>query len=146
MKKLMSIAMMIVLVGALAVTATYAQSADTLSVNIPFAFTVANRTFPAGDYSVRRSIQGATVVMELRDAGNKRIYLTTDAVQSRDIQPKSMLVFHRYGEQYFLSQVWIEGRSAGQALRKTGAERALQREFAKKQTKGETIAVATKHN
>jgi hypothetical protein len=31
----------------------------------------------------------------------------------REIQPKSKLVFNRYGDQYFLSEVWIAGRSEG---------------------------------
>ncbi len=38
------------------------------------------------------------------------------------------LVFHRYGNTYFLSQVWMAGSSVGREMRKTRQERAIERE------------------
>jgi len=38
-------------------------------------------------------------------------------------------VFHRYGNTYFLSQIWMAGESTGRELLKTREERALEREL-----------------
>jgi hypothetical protein len=43
--------------------------------------------------------------------------------------PEARLVFHRYGNTYFLSQVWMAGSSVGRELRKMRQERAIEREL-----------------
>jgi hypothetical protein len=40
------------------------------------------------------------------------------------------LVFHRYGERYFLAEVWNGADRAGRQLLKSQEERAIEREFA----------------
>jgi hypothetical protein len=37
------------------------------------------------------------------------------------------LVFHRYGDEYFLSEIWPAGSSTGRGLPKSRAERELKR-------------------
>ena len=144
MKQLILVLAMIVCIGGIRVSTANAQSADTIAVSIPFAFTVSNRSFPAGDYLLRRSIQGAGVVMQLRHEPTKEsVQITMHTLRRLDIQKKSKLVFNCYGDQYFLSQIWIAGRSQGNELPKTRAERILQRNLAKKQRKPTAIEVAT---
>ena len=36
---------------------------------------------------------------------------------------KSKLIFHSYGDQYFLSQVWTAGSATGSELRKSAKEK-----------------------
>ena len=57
-------------------------------------------------------------------------------------QGDTKLVFNRYGDQFFLSQVWMAGRTDGQELIKTRRERLLQREIARGSGKPETISIA----
>jgi len=40
------------------------------------------------------------------------------------------LVFHRYDNCYFLSEVWMSGERVGRELRKSAQERAIERELA----------------
>ena len=46
-----------------------------------------------------------------------------------DRQMNAKLVFHRYGNTYFLSQIWMAGESTGRELPKTRQERAIDREL-----------------
>ena len=131
----------------LSVTSVRAQNAGTMSVNIPFDFAVANKTLPAGEYYVRRSIEGARVVLHIRRSDSSQsIYLPVHAVNETGIQAESKLVFNKYGDQYFLSRLWISGRSSGEELARTSRERRLQSEMAKRSTKPETIAINGKLN
>ena len=49
----------------LAVASVHAQNAGNVSATVPFEFTAAGKILPAGDYYVRRSLDGARVVMRI---------------------------------------------------------------------------------
>ena len=123
----------------LAVTSLPAQNAGSISVSIPFDFAVSGKTLPAGEYYVQRSTEGARVVTTIRNRDKtEAVYLPqSHPVQAHEIQPESKLVFNKYGNQFFLSQVWVSGRSVGDELAKTARERGLQRDIARNQLKPE---------
>ena len=149
MKKQLVTLMAVVFFAALTVTSAQAQSL-TMSVTIPFDFAVAGKTFPAGEYHLQRSTDGERVITQIRSKDNAlSMYLPqSHPVQDIKIQleTKSKLVFNKYGDQFFLSQVWIFGRRIGEEFPKTTQERVLQREMARNQRKAERIAVAVKSN
>jgi len=129
----------------LTVASVHAQNDGSFSVTIPFDFTAAGKTLPAGDYYVRPSLDGAHVVMRIESKnGSLSVYLVTHGVRSADFQNESKLVFNRYGEQFFLSQVWAAGFNTGEELNKTSRERVLQREMARRMGKPETITTAAR--
>ena|SRR5438045_807254 len=148
MKKQMMITMAAaVFFATLSVASVRAQDAGTVSVHIPFEFSAANKTLPAGDYYVRRSIQGAQVGMEVISKDKSQtLWLTIHTVRGTDIQAASRLVFNRYGDRYFLSQLWIAGRSNGEELTKASRERLLRSEMASRAIKRESVAIAGKAN
>jgi hypothetical protein len=149
MKKQLVTLMAVVFFAALTVTSVQAQSL-TMSVTIPFDFAVAGKTFPAGEYHLQRSTDGERVITQIRSKDNAlSMYLPqSHPVQDIKIQleSKSKLVFNKYGDQFFLSQVWIFGRRIGEEFPKTTRERVLQREMARNQRNAERIAVAGKSN
>lgn len=136
-----------VFVTTLAAASVRAQNAGDVAVSIPFEFSAGGKTLPAGDYWVRRSFYGAHSVMRIESRKDSAsIYLTTHSVQSNTIQDGSKLVFTRYGQQFFLSQVWSAGRSTGAELNITSRERGLQRELARLSARPETVSVAVRSN
>ena len=142
MKRLL--VMVVMLIAITSVRSVNAQSADCMKVTIPFAFDVANQTLQAGDYQLRRSIERSRVVIQIRDKENqKSIYLPIHSALGLEIQSISKLVFHHYGDQYFLSQVWFAGRSEGQELPKTKREQTVQRNLAMKKRGAGIIEVAS---
>ena len=76
-----------------------------LSASVPFEFTVAGRSMPAGDYRIDA---GSTPMGTVRvSSGNESAYLLAIRDTASRNQPigQSLLVFHRYGDQYFLSSI-----------------------------------------
>jgi len=72
------------------------------------------------------------------DAQDQALCLTSDAGRAKyEYEAQARLVFHRYGNTYFLSQVWMAGSGAGRELLKTRQERAIERELMAIAPKGE---------
>jgi hypothetical protein len=92
--------------------------------NIPFDFAVGEKKLPAGEYSIGRAQRSDDIAISITDAGGHTKAVTLDP------KGKSSLVFHRYGDQYFLFQVWPAGGSVGREFPVSASERA-QRELAK---------------
>ena len=104
--------------------------------NVPFAFHVGQKTLAAGTYNV--SVVNTSGLLMIRpQAGEAVQAMPQSAVQAATIPDKGKMVFHRYGNTYFLSQIWRGGREFGSQLKKTGAER----EMAKSRTPGEETSV-----
>ena len=132
-------------VATIAVTSARAQNAPLVSVSIPFDFEVAGRTMKAGDYQVRMEGSRSTLKIENRDSLHTT-FVTISPLQRADIQNESKLVFNRYGNQYFLAQVWIAGRTSGEEVRQSTTERGIRRELAALRQKPERIEIAVRTN
>jgi hypothetical protein len=149
MKKNLITLMAMVFFAALTVTSVQAQG-STMSVTIPFDFAVAGKTLPSGEYYFQRNMDNSRVVTQIlsRDKTLSIYVPQTHPVQDigRQLDSNSKLVFSKYGDQFFLSQVWIFGRRIGEELPKTAKERRLQTEIAGRAGKGETITIAAKSN
>ena len=100
-----------------------------LTVDIPFDFTVTDHKFPAGKYSVSRAHEstGDTVLQIKSTVGNSVANRFSIPIVTFKTKNRGELVFHRYGDQYFLSEVWPAGGGTGRAFLKTHAERELER-------------------
>jgi hypothetical protein len=110
-------------------------------VNVPFDFVAGNQNLPAGEYSVKVSQTDARIVLIERKDATAAMFIGTNAVVANTIQSESKLVFNRYGDRYFLSQVWNEGNSRGRQLMKTAREKEIA-QTAKIETEGQVTLVA----
>jgi len=81
---------------------------DTVA-NIPFAFTVGNNTLPPGRYTVTRLSQKALLIVNSQNQG---AFALNDRIEGRAPE-SSKMVFHRYGNAYFLSEIWVSGSRTG---------------------------------
>ena len=90
----------IVAVAALALPLS-AQVVNTIQADIPFEFVVGNTVAPTGTYVF--SFDAPAVRVQLVGAAG-RFVMTGPPVAYRNLQTPR-LVFHRYGKQYFLSQI-----------------------------------------
>jgi len=99
-----------------------------IQANVPFAFAVANTTLPAGNYEIKRVDDNAPNVLELRSAdGRTSVIFETENAQTRDDQAanKTELVFDKFGDEYFFSQLWVSGSVSGSELPKSRMEKRL---------------------
>lgn len=127
MKKQVSILVAALALFFVAAVCTNAQSSRSMGrANIPFDFSINNHTLPAGEYMVERIYDGNG--LRIRSvSGTDSITLLTNSVQVSPRQGAGKMVFHRYGDQYFLYRVWSSGERLGNEARASRAERGLRR-------------------
>ena len=111
----------------LAIANAQAQTPTRVEVNIPFNFAAGKTMLKAGAYSIKR-ISGNTLV--IRSANGKTTVLMNAplTIGSRDSKAGERLVFNKYGDQYFLSQVWLSVDS-GRELFTSGTETRAARQY-----------------
>ena len=100
----------------------FAQSVEGFGVKIPFEFMIGNRTLPAGEYVVKPA--GRALQIRGRNGQASAIALTNQA-EGRRTGTDAQMVFHRYGDTYFLSQVWMPENRTGHRLLPSKLEREL---------------------
>ena len=89
----------------LAVTGVQAQASSKVEVNIPFEFSAGKTTLQPGVYSIKR-MSGS--YLTLRSADGKSVILNAPLnLTSIDPQSVERLVFNKYDDQYYLSQIWL---------------------------------------
>ena len=103
-----------------------AQSERSKTTNIPFDFIVGGKTLPAGEYTVapNRSDSLNVWLVQSKD-GHVNALFTTGSVRASETQEKTKFVFHKYGDQYFLSQIWTIGSNSGRELLMPRLEREV---------------------
>jgi hypothetical protein len=105
----------------LATASAYAQT-GVVKANVPFNFIVDKTQIPAGEYLIQSiGTSNSALVIENKDRSVARMVLPI-ACESFGAQMKTKLVFHRYGDQYFLAQVWTAGNNRGTQLRQSARE------------------------
>ena len=91
-----------------------------VAVNVPFRFHAAGQEFPAGHYILAMRDES----MRIFNSQTSGIYVSTHSAM-RTSSNESKVVFHRYGSTFFLSEVWMQGKTIGKQLFVSGAEREL---------------------
>jgi len=116
-----------------AVASANAQLSIPIRARIPFDFNVGDKKLPAGEYTFSRlSVVSDSKVMLVRGVGVGVLQSTFDAEVLRP-KNESRLVFHKYGDQYFLEQIWTGGEQEGTELPESRGERTIQRQLAQTQ-------------
>lgn len=95
-------------------------SSGDVVVDVPFAFSVAGKNFPAGHYILVQK----TDMIEIFNRQTQALFVPTHAT----LRPKAdgtKLVFHHYSDTYFLSEVWVTGNTSGKQVFPSQAEREL---------------------
>jgi len=99
------------------------RAQEPVLANIPFAFTVGNMTLPAGEYRVEKVQESSPALLIRRTDGSASMIVVPFAVAVNAPQPQTKLIFHRYANGYFLSQIWTEGKTRGSELPKSPKEK-----------------------
>ena len=110
-----------VTIGSLASTqSASAQTSTTLTqVDIPFAFQMSNKTLPAGTYRIDLE---ANHVILLRGPDKASGFLMMHSASKAKAADHGTVVFDRYGNKYYLRQIWTAGKTNGLECPKSRAE------------------------
>jgi hypothetical protein len=111
-------------------------SYEGITVTIPFDFSVHQRVLPAGTYVVTQvrdepdapGVDPNNGFYEIHSedrSGPMASMPTMSLATHNQVNDHSELVFNKYGDQYFLSQIWVSGQPQGRAVLKSHKEREL---------------------
>jgi hypothetical protein len=88
----------------MALSTAFAQK-TAATVNIPFSFTVDDARMPAGEYIISSTSER---VVALQHVGGPEAKTTmTNNGSSTKSDGRAKLVFHKYGNAYFLAAAWL---------------------------------------
>jgi hypothetical protein len=92
----------------------HAQIVGDLEVNIPFQFHAGNTKLPPGKYFIHTLDDADQTVMEISSADESTSALfEVQPAQANSAPVKSELVFNKYGNRYFLAELFQEGNPNG---------------------------------
>lgn len=93
-----------------------------MEVNVPFAFHNGSQHMPAGIYRVE--LESNHVVL-LRGKTRSGFVMTNPEI-AKTASSTAMVVFNRYGDQYYLSEIWQRGSETGRRCVKSRQEKETQ--------------------
>jgi hypothetical protein len=136
---------MLIVVGGLSSVKAQNSNGTVLRVDIPFAFSVGNKTLPAGKYDIHCVNTASPLkILQLRDeSGRTSVLVRTSSIIGKT-QDNARLVFNRYGDRYFFAQAWLPADNTGMQAPKSRSERATANELASIRRATETVALTMK--
>ncbi|MGD0774201.1 MAG: hypothetical protein ABSC05_15395 [Candidatus Solibacter sp.] len=126
---------------AVSLPSAFAQASQAITVDVPFAFQVNNKQFPAGKYHLTAGAGQPALLIRGVDTKQSMFGLTSP-IDSKQIREYPTLVFSRYGDRYFLSQIWAAGSTTGRGLTAGAAEREVAQRWAKSASTSGTEVLA----
>jgi hypothetical protein len=132
----------LMLAVALMTSVAFSQIAQqTIKADVPFAFNVGDKVIPAGQCFVRTAGANSSALWIENQDAKESTYVVPNPTRSLEPSDRTMLVFHKYGDRYFLARVVKDGSEAGYELRETKVEKELR---AQNKIAGEEIRLAAK--
>ena len=119
----------LMIAGLLTLSPLTAQNSAT-EFAVPFQFYAGDATLPAGGYYVGIDQTFGRIIVTATDLSRSHFVLPRRVTSSgNDLQEARVaLIFHRYGDTYFLREVWRNGREQGFVIGETKAERQAARQ------------------
>ena len=95
---------------------------EKIVAQVPFEFTVGSKVVPSGQWIVQPASMNGKVLV-IRNAGAKAgLFAAASLVESKKAAENCTLIFHRYGDSYFLTGVKVAGTRTSYKLPESKAE------------------------
>ena len=111
------------LLGSILLLMATMASAQTLHFTVPFSFVAGSKNLPAGNYIFKLNRTAGAMILRSEDRSGKSIMMLANNSDWARNPDKTYAIFQRYGNHYFLAEVWRQG--AGQTLIPGKLEREL---------------------
>lgn len=110
---------------------------DIVKVNVPFNFESQARKFKAGTYIISTVNQHVAMLRGSSASGMAMVMQSTD----REPAENGKVVFNKYGERYFITDVYVTGSLSHLHLVKSSGEREVERKLRESHNPVGTVAV-----
>lgn len=105
----------------LAASTMLSQNHGALRVKVPFQFNLKDAQLPSGEYAIERGPTGG-VVLTSKNGAIRKVVMATP-IESPTTRRDTRVIFRRYGDDYFLSQIWVRSEHWGFEIPVSKAER-----------------------
>ncbi|MGO9518810.1 MAG: hypothetical protein ACLPND_17390 [Candidatus Korobacteraceae bacterium] len=113
--------------------------AQAMKANVPFEFSLNQQFMPAGNYEI--SSEGEKL-LAVRHLDTMKTCMLIESIHMQASQaPHAKLVFHKYGDQYFLSEIW-DGSDLGIQIPESKREKEMK--WARNDSGPELVVIAMK--
>jgi hypothetical protein len=102
---------------------TVSAQANVVTIDITFAFIVADTPLPAGKYEITKVRDWDYRIVNLKSHQN--VMFTTQSTTMSTAAKTFTLYFNVYGDQCYLSKFFHQGKTDGFMISQTAAEKAL---------------------
>ena len=99
----LAVAAFIVMLGASSAKA----STPLLRADIPFNFIAGDAMLPAGTYTITEATPGVLLIQNEK-LGPDAVFVMAHSLETTKPLDSGKLIFNRYGDTYFLNQVWSD--------------------------------------
>lgn len=98
----------------LTAASTDAQTKRSIKIEIPFEFVVGEDVYAAGEYIIERlNPRNPSVLILKNGAADGKKILLTQRIESKNGLKDTKIVFSKYDNVYFLSEIWRGGTRNG---------------------------------
>ena len=108
-----------------------------VKVNVPFDFESGSRRFKAGTYTISSLNQHLALVRGMSTSGMALMQETQDVGPAQT----GKVVFHRYGDRYFISDIFIRGHMNHVHVLESKDEKQTRRSVEEGQRMNRTVAI-----
>lgn len=99
----------------------FGQATQPIVFTAPFAFTVGDQVLPAGEYTLKVPTVNGMLSIVSSDGAHSAFVLSMP-IEKLDPETKFKVIFHRYGDVYFVSEIWVPGYRTGRIVLPHGPE------------------------
>jgi hypothetical protein len=114
-----------------------------IRVTIPFDFNVRGKTLSSGKYEIRRIGDEPDGLLIYNLTNHQHAVFESEPVETSRPPRRGEVVFHEYGDTYFLAQIWTGGEETGRELIPSRDEKRLEQDLADKGGAPVMVALAT---
>ena len=97
-------------------------SSQKIVVQVPFEFVVGSKVVPSGEWIVQPTRIDTNSLMIRNNGAAVGMFSAAALLDAKEVAGNYALVFHKYGNSYFLSGVKIKGTRTGYRLPQSKAE------------------------
>ena len=97
-------------------------SSQKIVVQVPFEFVVGSKVVPSGEWIIQPASVAPDSLMIRNNGAAVGMFSAASLLDAKEIAGNYALVFHKYGNSYFLSGVKIKGTRTGYRIPQSKAE------------------------
>jgi|ERR1700761_4709302 hypothetical protein len=137
MKRITAIALLVI--ANFAMTGTSFAQSKVVRANVPFDFTVGDKLLPAGTYTIKET---SDHLIMIRNHDKPIAVLSLVNGDSHNSPNGGKLMFHRYGSQYFLSEILCDQANMNLQVPQSKTEKKTALQEANLRARTETYVAA----